>query len=891
MAEKIRYEVDVDSSDAKRGLQDFSRAAKKAGKDASSALDDTASAGDKARAAIKQMADTMDTELRGAAKAAQALGDALGPELAGRTDLDQMVADLGRMGVSFDEVRADADKFADTLKQVDGVRLQQVNDGLDTTHQRLGQVRDTGDQSRSVLANMAGNAAQDLGELGGVVGTLGVGIGQLAEYAVDGNIKMSNLAAVAGPMAGLALATLGVSKAFAAMNVKEAFDAAEVERFTDALREGESAALTLFNAVAKTGELNFTNFGLLSADVDNLIPTLKELGISYSDVQLLVEQGPDAIEDYANALNVLAQNAEKAGDMDLADKYRDASDGLRQYAGNVKVANDAQEALNGWLELTPELADELFQALQQGEEPMKVMSQTWATLIDDLRDGKVDTQAAADAVLALSTALNKEPAEILDIAWQGLNETWDEATEKADEARKANEELAESLAESLTDAQAALDGLTGVDMSGIASGLQAALDVSDDFVDHLKFGEDFQHQFDDALEEARKFGPDLQELLELEAAGVTITPDITLGNLESDDAEFLAWLAGVRDMVQTGVVEAFEHGGTEAANAFARSAAQALAGARGISLADAYRLLGLPPDGNIDLIISPIIATEKLNAIQPIIDQLVSSGVLSPEIALQISALNIDDPEAALALAVQVLEAAGLEVPVQLRPDTEGFQQEMDGVTTTPWGTTVAIASNADDTKDDIDVATEDRTTQVIVPKSDSLGAMQKIIDVVARDRTVQFIAKADNAGAIDAILDAVAAPPATGGARVADILARVHEGSRRNAVATLDNVANPGGQPRTAHITVATSRSASGGGGSVPNTGGQSAPAPAGLAAAPTVHTPSAVTMAAAPTIVNNNNFSIRAGVLGNHFDVERSVTRAMRRAARINGSRAVTP
>ena len=188
MAEKIRYEVDVDSSDAVSGLRDFSRAAQKAGKDAAKGLDETATAGDKARTAIKQMATVMDSELRGAAQAAEALSKALGPELAGRMDVNQVVLDLQKMGVTFDEIRLEADAYATTLRQIDGIRLQQVNDGLGTMRTKMDSVRSSSDQSRSVLANLAGNAAQDLGALSGVVGSLGVGIGQLAEYAVDGNI-------------------------------------------------------------------------------------------------------------------------------------------------------------------------------------------------------------------------------------------------------------------------------------------------------------------------------------------------------------------------------------------------------------------------------------------------------------------------------------------------------------------------------------------------------------------------------------------------------------------------------------------------------------------------------------------------------------------------------
>jgi len=52
---------------------------------------------------------------------------------------------------------------------------------------------------------MVGNSVQDIGALGGVAGSAGVALGQMAEYAADGNISLGGLAKVAGPLAGLAV--------------------------------------------------------------------------------------------------------------------------------------------------------------------------------------------------------------------------------------------------------------------------------------------------------------------------------------------------------------------------------------------------------------------------------------------------------------------------------------------------------------------------------------------------------------------------------------------------------------------------------------------------------------------------------------------------------------
>src|SRR5262245_63481946 len=88
---------------------------------------------------------------------------------------------------------------------------------------------------------MAGNAAQDLGELGGAVGTLGVGIGQLAEYAVDGNIALENLAKVAAPTALLAGLSVGL-QLFSKWREAQAELAENTRQVTEAFQDGIGSA-------------------------------------------------------------------------------------------------------------------------------------------------------------------------------------------------------------------------------------------------------------------------------------------------------------------------------------------------------------------------------------------------------------------------------------------------------------------------------------------------------------------------------------------------------------------------------------------------------------------------------------------------------------------------
>ena len=151
--------------------------------------------------------------------------------------------------------------------------------------------------------------------------------------------------------------------------------------------------------------------------------------------------------------------------------------------------------------------------------------------------------------------------------------------------------------------------------------------------------------------------------------------------------------------------------------------------AKADALAILDSLMGVDPD-------NPILAYIRLGLqtgdIEPQIGE-IAARLLAAD-ALNVPANLEEFTQSDVDAAVAVLEGYGITVPVTV--DDEGTIQDF---------TTAA------------DEATVDRTTQVIVPKSDSLGAMQELIDHVARARTVAFNAKADNAGQINDLLDHLA--------------------------------------------------------------------------------------------------------------------------------------
>ena len=281
-----KYTLDVEAKGAAKFATDLKKAAE--------ATEEFGTAADRVAGQLSQMASEASTELARTATAAEALGTALGPELAGRANLGAVVADLRGMGLTFDEIIGDADKLAAALKQVDAVNLQSLSSGIDTSSTSMGRLRDSSDQSRSVLANLAGNAAQDLGQLGGVAGTAGVAIGQLAEYAADGNIKLSNLAKVAGPMAALTAATLLVTKAMQDAAEVKAFNAEQVKTYTEAIKEGTGFVAAMRKELEETGKLEFKAAEMIgpladSTWSDDVSDNLVKAGLSLEQFQALIE--------------------------------------------------------------------------------------------------------------------------------------------------------------------------------------------------------------------------------------------------------------------------------------------------------------------------------------------------------------------------------------------------------------------------------------------------------------------------------------------------------------------------------------------------------------------------------------------------------------------------
>jgi len=336
--------------------------------------------------------------------------------------------------------------------------LDEVGDSARRVGGDLDTVRDHGDQSRSVLANLAGNSAQDLGELGGVVGTLGVGVGQLAEYAVDGNISLQNLGKVAGPLAGLTAFTVGVQAvtgALADFRAKQDAWREQQEKFNEALREtgdiveAVNGQLEENVLLSMPPELNpFVDLlgdlpvlGRLINETDeatfDLIGTMAQAGITQAEWTQAVIGGIGPLTDMLTRIDQLG-----ASGVLNADQVAELKNQVVLYSNATVQATAHQDAYNKVMAQTAPAvaglaeAQELLNAAMIDSDPMAVLHSHWQALIKDAKDGTFNFENAADAINQLAAATGLTADEVVRLVNEKASEEIQAEADAADRVQR-----------------------------------------------------------------------------------------------------------------------------------------------------------------------------------------------------------------------------------------------------------------------------------------------------------------------------------------------------------------------------------------------------------------------------------------------------------------------
>jgi hypothetical protein len=383
------------------------KAFQRSAKDAISALDDTGSAGERVALQMKAMADKMDADMRDAASAVGVLETAMGTELvesirqAGGS-IDRIVGDLKAAGLTYDDVRGDADALADAIRRVDetGGHMDNLKAGADDAEASLKKVHTEGDNSKSVLANMVGNSVQDLGALGGVAGTAGMALGQLGEYATEGNISLGGLAKTAGPMIAVTAAVMGVAAVMKALGADAKKTKEETELLVGVqrqLKEGkfEDAAVKLEESYRGT------------------IAAAKEYGLSTRDVTNYISDQKDNIGPLTDRLAELKAKQESVTEAERKEFY-----GLEILIGNLKDAREHYEMAGDQIKTTDDTVRDLTVTLKGNQEAAKLAASSglvpWSDAATDAalatRDAESASRALIEATDALYGRLNAEDA-------------------------------------------------------------------------------------------------------------------------------------------------------------------------------------------------------------------------------------------------------------------------------------------------------------------------------------------------------------------------------------------------------------------------------------------------------------------------------------------------
>ncbi len=466
-SEQLRLVIDVVNKNAIKGMGDL----KKAAKGVSDELDDTRSAAKRVADELDRRADEMAADLKASEKAAEALGAALGPELAakiGSAKLDSFIGDLKRAGLSFEQVEADAESFAQSLRKMDAAA-----DSVKNVDKAMARVGETTDNTRSVVANFAGNAAQELPGVAAAMGPMNMAIGQFAEYAAEGNIKLENFVQAAGGLVVAGAVLKNISDRMAAVAKIDAFKEKSVEGYADALKDARGEVEAIQKALEEAGKVEFIFgdgdpsawTGGISV-VGDATKALQLLGLNAQQTAKLIAGGESAIQEWGDALiasgasqdmvaagmDALTQQAdfyskavenaatntayfstEVKGAGDWAEYYRSRVDAATEqtdyFADSAERQSEAFRKATDKVRDMRDAVEELYGIERDAIQRQDDLADSLTSLNDVLGDSKASVEAQADAAIKASedfatlngATLNSKEGTLLQIkSLQGL---------------------------------------------------------------------------------------------------------------------------------------------------------------------------------------------------------------------------------------------------------------------------------------------------------------------------------------------------------------------------------------------------------------------------------------------------------------------------------------
>ena len=456
---ELSYKITTDSQQAVAGIKQFSTGVKRELKATRGELDDTRTSGQKVADALNRMADEAVRELQRSEEAAEALRVALG-DAADSVDVEGAVADLRRLGLSFDEIEADAETLADTVRRLN---TQKVD--VDTTGagDAFREVSDEAGKATDATNSFVGNAVSELPGVSEAFGPLGEAVGQLTEGLLGGEVGFKNLVAAAGPIAVITAAVTAVSGMLEA-NARRAEEAtARMELLGEAMRTASDDALGLVEGIRgsldQLREFEATDIlggdsGIFNRlnDAAKAIPVIGALAqsVNVNLVSALGKAG-QSMYGFGRAVTGTTRDAQAFLD-ELSRAYQqgiltsDEITALRQAVVEYRDASGAAAEEQGAFNVSIDEANAIVGKLVAQRDPLLQYAEAWAVLGDDLADGAIDSQTAADAVNYLALQLGMTQEEVI-----GLAEETRIAAEEERDAEEATRDLAQANKEAADD--------------------------------------------------------------------------------------------------------------------------------------------------------------------------------------------------------------------------------------------------------------------------------------------------------------------------------------------------------------------------------------------------------------------------------------------------------
>ena len=471
-----------------KSLQQAGRESRKALKQIEEGADDSRTAAQRLAASIGTVADKLDTELTKSAAAADALSKALGPEFAqrvGRNGINKLVTDLNRAGVTLEDITAEADTLAASLRQLDDVNLRALGGELDTVDRKMRDVGDNTDRTRSVMANFTGNAAQEIPGVSQALGPLNTAIGQFAEYAAEGNIRLRSLVAAFGPLAAASVALAVVQEGVQNTAETAQFAKDNVDALTKSLLQNESVTAALRDRYEELGGAQIRVFDdslvnnskrvwqnislagqalrLFGIEVGkqktkDITEDLVALGLTADDVAKIIAGGPDTIARFTESLRALGLETVNASNIE------------RFFSEQLKVTNDAQEIANvkrqfalGITQQTAAATDLLTQGMLAAKQVQDDLAGAALRAAEGIDAARLAFYKQVDAGFAAEDSYSRAAAAVDKAA---KAEETARKTNKPEDIRKAVEardEAARAATEASTAAGIYAETMNGVD--------------------------------------------------------------------------------------------------------------------------------------------------------------------------------------------------------------------------------------------------------------------------------------------------------------------------------------------------------------------------------------------------------------------------------------------